>query len=76
MEEKINKPISLEIETLKQQIVSTIASSNIHPTIIRMVLGEVFNSISLEIKQFENSEIKKYEEEMNKNKSKETEASK
>ena len=39
----INKPISLIIEDAKQSIINTINEANLHPTLLEMILRDIYN---------------------------------
>lgn len=58
----INKPISLIIEDAKQAIVSSINQINLHPTLLEMVLRDVYNEANELAKAQYNREKAEYEQ--------------
>lgn len=58
----ISKPISLILEDAKQAIVNTINQVNLHPTLLEMVLREVYNEANELAKSQYNREKAEYEQ--------------
>lgn len=58
----INKPISLILEDAKQAIVSAINQINLHPTLLEMVLRDVYNEANELAKAQYNREKAEYEQ--------------
>jgi hypothetical protein len=58
----INKPISLIIEDAKQSIIGVINEINLHPTLLEMVLRDVYNEANELAKAQLNREKAEYEQ--------------
>ena len=58
----INKPIALIIGDAKQAIVNTINQVNLHPTLLEMVLRDVYNEANELAKAQYNREKAEYEQ--------------
>ena len=58
----INKPISLIIEDAKQSIIGVINEVNLHPTLLEMVLRDVYNEANELAKAQLNREKAEYEQ--------------
>ena len=56
----INKPISLQIRELKTKITNCVNESSIHPTILLLVLKDIYNSIHNEVIIIEQKELQNY----------------
>ena len=58
----INKPISLIIEDAKQSIINVINEVNLHPTLLEMILRDVYNEANEFAKAQLNREKAEYEQ--------------
>ena len=58
----INKPISLIIEEAKQSIIGVINEANLHPTLLEMVLRDIYNEANDLAKAQLNREKAEYEQ--------------
>ena len=58
----INKPISLIIENAKQSIIDVINEVNLHPTLLEMVLRDIYNEANELAKVQLNRERAEYEQ--------------
>ena len=62
----IEKPISLIIEEAKSSIVDTINNANLHPTILEMILRDIYNEVNELAKMKHNREKAEYEQALTK----------
>ena len=58
----INKPISLVIEDASKSIISVINEINLHPTLLKMILKDVYNQIDELAESQYNREKAEYEQ--------------
>ena len=58
----VNKPISLIIEDAKQSIIGVINEINLHPTLLEMVLRDIYNEANDLAKAQLNREKAEYEQ--------------
>ena len=58
----INKPIGLILEDAKQSIINTINEVNLHPTLLEMILRDIYNEVNELAKAQLNRERTEYEQ--------------
>lgn len=59
---KIDKPISVVIEDAKNLIIEAINGTSLHPTILEMVLKDIYNEVNEVAKAKHNREKAEYEQ--------------
>lgn len=58
----INKPLSLVIRESKKTIIDAINQVNLHPTLLEMIIKDIYNEVQYNAKTFAEQERYEYEQ--------------
>lgn len=61
----MNKPLTLHIEDVKNELVKVINNSNLHPFILDAIVGNIYNEVHMMYMQQMQQERKEYESKNN-----------